>query len=174
LTRLVLTIYRLGILAAAFLCLYSVTKRRDQGRAEHFDAARALGLVQSYLPKAASIGSAEGDDRVSPVLDAKGEPVGWAAQTNPEAPRIIGYAGPSNLLIVFDASRTVAGVVLMESADTSGHVSKVVDDPGFFSQWNGRNQAGLGRPGAHCSSAAHRSPARRFHGASPPASPRRA
>ncbi len=103
--------------------------------------------MQAYLPHAAAIGPAAGDDRVSPVLDAKGESVGWAAQTNPEARRIIGYAGPSNLLIVFDPSRRVAGVALMESADTSGHVSKVVSDSGFFSQWNGRNQSGLGRPG---------------------------
>ena len=104
-------------------------------------------MVKPYLAGAAAIGPAEGDDRVSPVLDAKGEPLGWVAQTNPEARPIIGYAGPSNLLIVFDTRRAVAGVALMESADTSGHVSKVVNDSGFFSQWNGRNQSGLGLPG---------------------------
>jgi hypothetical protein len=146
--RIALTSYRLGLLAAAFLCLHLVTRRRDGDRAQHLDTAKAFALVKPHLPAAASIGPAEGDDRVSPVLDAKGETIGWTAQTNPESGTIIGYAGPSNLLIVFDARRAVVGVALMESADTSGHVEKVVNDPGFFNQWNGRNQSSLGLPGA--------------------------
>lgn len=145
--RYALTIYRLGLLAAAFLCLHQVTRHREQGQEEQLAPAKALALVKNYLPNAASIGPAEGDDRVSPVLDAQGEPVGWTAQTHPAARRIIGYAGPSNLLIVFDARRKVAGVALMESADTAGHVSKVMEDSAFFSQWNGRKQSGLGLPG---------------------------
>ncbi|MEO5711855.1 MAG: 4Fe-4S binding protein [Luteolibacter sp.] len=144
--RLILTSYRLGLLAAAFLCLHLVTKRRGQGRTEDLDVSKAIAVVQAYLPTAVSIGPQEGEDRMSPVFDAKGEPAGWVAHTNPEARRIIGYAGPSNLLIVFDVRRVVAGVGLMESADTPGHVSKIINDSGFFSQWNGRNQAGLGLP----------------------------
>ncbi len=104
-------------------------------------------MVKTWLPNAAANGPPEGDDRVSPVLDANGEPIGWAAQTNPAARSIIGYAGPSNLLIVFDARRSVVGVTLLESADTSGHVAVVVKDAGFFNQWNGRNQSALGLPG---------------------------
>ena len=145
--RLVLTVYRLGVLAAAFLCLHLVTQRRHAGRAERLDSTRALVLVKIWLPNAAAIGPPEGDDRVSPVLDPQGEPIGWVAQTNPAARSIIGYAGPSNLLIVFDVRRSVVGVTLMDSADTSGHVSVVVKDAGFFNQWNGRNQSALDLPG---------------------------
>ena len=145
--RLLLSFYRIGLLTAAFLCLHSVTQRRDAGRAQQLDATKALALVRIYLPGAASIGPAEGGDRVSPVFDVKGEPVGWTAQTYPEARNIIGYPGPSNLLIVFDARRTVAGVALMESADTSGHVANIVKDRGFFNQWTGRSQSSLGQPG---------------------------
>lgn len=144
--RVLLASYRLGLLAAAFFCLHFATVRREAGKDAALDA-RALATVKCFLPAAESLGPPDGDDRVSPVLDAKGEPVGWAAQTFPEARPVTGYAGPSNLLVVFDLSRRVAGVTLLESADTSGHVAKVVEDPGFLSQWNGRPQASLGAPG---------------------------
>lgn len=141
--RVLLAGYRLGLLAAAFLCLHLATKKREAGKDAVLDAS-ALAVVKTYLPAAVSLGPPDGDDRVSAVLDARGEPVGWAAQTFPEARPVTGYAGPSNLLVVFDLTRRVAGVTLLESADTSGHVAKVVKDTGFFSQWNGRPQSSLG------------------------------
>jgi hypothetical protein len=138
--------YRLGLLAAAFFCLHFASQRREAGKDAALDA-RALAAVKSFLPAAESLGPPDGDDRVAAVLDAAGEPVGWAAQTFPEARPVTGYAGPSNLLVVFDRTRRVAGVTLLESADTSGHVAKVVGDAAFFGQWNGRPQASLGAPG---------------------------
>lgn len=144
--RALLASYRLGLLAAAFFCVHFATVRREAGKDAELDA-RAVATVKRFLPAAESLGPPDGDDRVSAVLDAKGEPVGWAAQTFPEARPVTGYAGPSNLLVVFDLTRRVAGVTLLESADTSGHVTKVVEDPGFLSQWNGRSQSSLGAPG---------------------------
>lgn len=143
---MLLTGYRLGLLAAAFFCLHLATAKRDAGKDAALDA-RALAAAKTFLPAAVALGPPEGDDGLSAVLDAEGEPVGWAAQTYPEARTVTGYAGPSNLLVVFDRARRVAGVTLLESADTSGHVAKVVKDPAFLSQWNGRLQSGLGAPG---------------------------
>lgn len=143
--RALLAIYRLGLLASAFFCLHLAAARREAGKDAALDA-RALAAVKAFLPAAESLGPPDGDDRVSAVLDAKGEPVGWAAQTFPEARPVTGYAGASNLLVVFDLTRRVAGVTMLESADTSGHVAKVVEDPGFLFQWNGRPQSSLGAP----------------------------
>ena len=145
--RALLSCYRLGVLAAAFFCVHFATAKRNAGKASSLDGAKALPLVQAFLPAAAGIGPPEGDDRVAKVLDATGGIVGWAAQTSPEARPITGYAGPSNLLVVFDTTRRVVGVSLLASADTSGHVAKIAADGGFFSQWNGRKQASLGVPG---------------------------
>lgn len=145
--RWLLGTYRLGMLAAAFQCLHLSTARRNAEKNQGFDSALALPQVRAFLPTATSIGPPEGDDRVSPVLDQRGELAGWAAQTHPESKDITGYAGPSNLLIVFDLKRRVAGTALLESADTAGHVAKVRADAAFSSQWNGRHQAALGQPG---------------------------
>jgi NosR/NirI family nitrous oxide reductase transcriptional regulator len=145
--RVLVACYRLGLLAAAFVCLNFTTARREAARSNALDPAKVLPAVKAYLPAAASLGPPEGDDQLSPVLDSVGEPVGWVAQTNPEARPITGYAGPSNLLVIFDASRRVAGAHLLESADTAGHVAKLLQDPRFLAQWNGRPQASLGAAG---------------------------
>ncbi len=146
--RWLLAIYRLGLLAAAFQCLHLASSRRTIAAGNRFDATKALPLVRMFLPAASSIGEPDADDRVSPILNAKGEPAGWVAQTHPESDSITGYAGPSNLLVMFDLSRRVAGVALMVSADTSGHVAKVMDNSSFTSQWNGRHQASLSQSGS--------------------------
>lgn len=140
-------IYRLGLLAAAFQCLHVANSRRTIAAGNRLDVAKALPSVRMFLPAASSIGEPEADDRVSTVLNANGETVGWITQTNPESATITGYAGPSNLLVVFDLSRRVVGVALMTSADTIGHVTKVIEDSTFMSQWNGRHQASLGQTG---------------------------
>ena len=146
--RWLLAIYRLGLIAAAFQCLHLTSSRRMLAAGDRLDAERALPLVRLFLPAAASIGEPERDDRVSPVLNSEGEPAGWVAQTHPESAAIAGYAGPSNLLVVMDLSRRVSGVALLASADTSGHVAKVVEDSAFMTQWNGRPQASLGQSGS--------------------------
>jgi NosR/NirI family nitrous oxide reductase transcriptional regulator len=142
--RVLMACYRLGLLAAAFLCLHLTTLRREHGQANQLDLAGVLPRVKGYLPAAASIGPAVGDDLLSPVFDANDETIGWAAQTFPESRPVTGYAGPSNLLVIFDASRRLTGACLLESADTAGHVAKVEADHRFFSQWNGRSQSSLG------------------------------
>lgn len=145
--RLLLSCYRIGLIAAAALCLHHAGAKRGQERSDHIDPGTALPLVQRWLPTAATVGPAEGDDRLAPVLDARGEITGWATQTAPEARAITGFAGPSNLLVIFDPARRVLGTHLLDSADTPGHVAKVATDEGFFSQWNGLSQSSLGSPG---------------------------
>jgi NosR/NirI family transcriptional regulator, nitrous oxide reductase regulator len=139
--------YRLGLLVAAFFCLHAATARREAGNSNALDPQRILPVLKSFLPKAATIGTPDPDDRLCPVMDRNGEILGWAAQTSPESLTITGYSGASNLLVVFDASRRVIGTTLLDSADTVGHVEKVTDTPEFFQQWNGRSQSSLSQPG---------------------------
>lgn len=146
--RLGISCYRLGVIAAAFCCLYFTTKKREKDRADGLDATRVLPMVRDYLPATEMLGAAEGDDRLSPAMDRSGEVIGWVAWTSPEAKPVIGYAGPSNLLVIFDAKWKVLGSTLLESGDTAGHVAKVAGSESFFSQWNGRSQASLGAPGS--------------------------
>jgi len=144
--RLLTAGYRLGLLAVAFFSLHAASQRRE-ARRDAALGAEALAAAKAFVPAAVELGPPDGDDRVSPLLDARGATVGWAAQTFPEARTVTGYAGPSNLLLVFDAARRVAGVTILRSADTAGHVAKVAGSTRFLGQWTGKPLASLGSPG---------------------------
>jgi NosR/NirI family transcriptional regulator, nitrous oxide reductase regulator len=129
--------FRLGVLFAAFACLHALPEKT---RAP--DRERILAESRMQMPAVVSLGDA-GDDMLS-LLDQHGEILGWATTTYPEAEKIEGYSGPSELLVIFDTARKVKAVSLLHSADTAGHVAKVLEDRDFWKQWDGRPEAGLG------------------------------
>jgi Na+-translocating ferredoxin:NAD+ oxidoreductase RnfG subunit len=94
------------------------------------------------MASAVSLGDA--GDGMFPLLDAAGTTVGWVTTTFPQAGKILGYAGTSELLVVFDSQRRVKSVSLLKSADTAGHVAKIQEDSAFWDQWNGRPESALG------------------------------
>jgi NosR/NirI family nitrous oxide reductase transcriptional regulator len=132
--------YRLGVILAALACL-----RMLPHEGAELDRDLVLTESQAAIPSATSMGDLS--DGLYPLLDKEGEPVGWAASTFPQAERIIGYSGSSELLIVFDREREVKAVRFLTSADTAGHVKKVRDDSSFWRQWDGRAESTLGSPG---------------------------
>lgn len=144
--RLLIAGYRLALLALAFFSLHTATERRE-ARKDSALGEEALAAAKAFAPTAVKLGAPDGDDRVSPLLDARGTTVGWVAQTSPESRAVTGYAGPSNLLLVFDAARRVAGATILQSADTAGHVAKVAESTRFLGQWTGKPLASLGSPG---------------------------
>jgi NosR/NirI family nitrous oxide reductase transcriptional regulator len=135
--RIAVGTFRLAILFAAFACLHALP---DQAQGP--DPARLLAESRKVMASAVSLG--DSSDGMFPLLDAAGTTVGWATTTFPQAGKILGYAGPSELLVVFDSERKVKSVSLLESADTAGHVAKIQEDPAFWDQWNGRPEATLG------------------------------
>lgn len=145
--RVAIPAWRLTLLAAAFLCIHHAHSQRQETASHTLDEARFLGLVRDYLPAAAQLAAATADEALSPVIDASGETIGWAAQTSPEALAITGYNGPSNLLVVLSADRHVLGTRLIESTDTAGHLAKIEANDRFFSQWNGQSATRLGAMG---------------------------
>lgn len=140
LKRWVLGSYRLGVILAALACLRALP--RDEAA---LDPARMLELSQEVIPAALAAG--DPDDGLFPLTDGDSRIVGWATSTNPQAAKIQGYSGSSELLVVFGADRRVKGVRFLASADTDGHVKMVRDDRPFWRQWDGMAEAELGAPG---------------------------
>ncbi len=102
------------------------------------DFAIPLAAVQVVLPQATKLGETPSRERLWQVFDNTGATVGYAGVTLPEAAGVIGYRGPSQVLLVFDASGTkVIGARLLESRDTRDHVDKVLGDQRFFDQFTG-------------------------------------
>lgn len=128
---------RLALLAAAFLALAprgAETPGSDP--AALFDGARA------EIPGVVKLGGER--DGFHELLDAAGDTRGWVTGTFPHASNIRGYNGPSELMVVLDTAGKVRAVRMIDSADTAGHVEKVLADGEFWSQWTGRGEAELG------------------------------
>lgn len=103
-----------------------------------FDIADA----QEWLPDAAELG--EPTERGGrEVLDSDGNPLGFALQTSPDANHIIGFSGPTNVLLVFDDQNTLAGVKVLSSQDTEEHLEAVVRDADFFAPLLGKSWEAL-------------------------------
>jgi Na+-translocating ferredoxin:NAD+ oxidoreductase RnfG subunit len=140
LKRWALGSYRLGVILVALACLRALPRDEDA-----LDPEVVLAESRHSIPSAVSVG--DPSDGLFPLLDGEGLTVGFAASTFPEAEKVQGYSGASELLVVFDSDRKVKAVRFLGSADTDGHVKIVRNDNAFWRQWDGRPESTLGSPG---------------------------
>lgn len=138
--RWVLGSYRLGVIVVALACLRALPREETP-----LDPGLVLAESKQSIPSAATVG--DPSDGLFPLLDSGGQTVGFAVSTFPQAEKIQGYSGPSELMVVMDRERRVKAVRFLASADTAGHVKKVRDDVAFWRQWDGRAESTLGSPG---------------------------
>lgn len=95
--------------------------------------------VHDLLPNVVSLGPANADGSRN-LLDADKEPVGYALQTSPVCDHIIGFSGPTNMLVVLTPDDTIAGVKILSSGDTREHLQEVLQSPTFLSSFDGRSR----------------------------------
>lgn len=124
--------YRLALLVAAVLLL---RERAPSTSGEPLTVER----VRDFFPAAASL-EVVGD--IQAVKDASGITIGTVAQTAPGSDSIIGYSGPTNTLIAFDAQGAILGLRILGSGDTPDHLAEVIGDRGFFKQFHGLKMGG--------------------------------
>jgi hypothetical protein len=101
------------------------------------DAPISLEEVRAFLPKAETFLADDSPKMGLRVFDGEGREIGYIVRTAPLTDKIIGYQGPSDTLIVFDADFKVAGVSLRGSNDTHEHADKVRGDPFYLKTWGG-------------------------------------
>jgi NosR/NirI family transcriptional regulator, nitrous oxide reductase regulator len=77
------------------------------------------------------------DAAITDVVDSGSILVGQVATTSPMADLIVGYAGPSNLLIGVSTDGLVQRVAIAHSSDTAEHVSRVENNENFWKQFEG-------------------------------------
>ncbi len=137
LKRHALGAFRLLLIAGALFSLFLGNRETISAPPEVL-FAEAKGI----LPEAESMGDPE--DGFHPLLAKDGELLGWATSTWPQAEKIQGYSGPSELFVLLSPAREVLATTFLRSADTSGHVAEVKSDQTFWKQWNGFSETRLG------------------------------
>lgn len=139
-------LWRIGLLIVAVWVIREAVQKQAATEAA---AALTPARVRDFFPEAASLGEANATHGWRPVLDERGQTLGFAVTTAPASDKIIGYSGPTNSLIIFDARGTVKGTRVLKSHDTPEHLAEVVADRDFFSQFHGL------KPGAPVPSPLH-------------------
>lgn len=97
----------------------------------------ALESVRDFYPNASGFASGSTLQRGRTVVDANGTALGFIVQTSPACDHVIGYSGPTDTLIAFDARSRILGIEVLESGDTPDHLAAVVTDEAFMTRLNG-------------------------------------
>jgi NosR/NirI family transcriptional regulator, nitrous oxide reductase regulator len=101
------------------------------------DLAPPLDSVRKIWPQADGLRDSLDAAAVWDVVDADGKRLGSVLQSSPESDRILGFSGPSNLLIGVDPTGRIAGLAVLSSRDTPEHVARVTLDPKFLRSFDG-------------------------------------
>ena len=70
------------------------------------------------------------------VYDAQGKMLGYVVYSNPESDTISGFNGPTPVVIAFNTKKVITGVYALPNRETP-KFAKMVQDAGFYNNWNG-------------------------------------
>ena len=123
------------------VAILALLRQQQQQRAA-LDAANrsprvSLETVTGFLPDAVASSSFDIERGTQQFVDQAGNVVGFVVQTAPKSDSIIGFSGPTNVLLAFDVTDRVVAASILDSKDTREHVELIERDPKFLSSWIG-------------------------------------
>jgi NosR/NirI family nitrous oxide reductase transcriptional regulator len=130
----IVRLYRIVALLLAAMLLHLAAQR---GRALSGSEAVSLAQAQLVFPAAQQLGEYDGARQAFAVLGESGAPLGYVLTTSPQTDDLIGYSGPSNLLIGLTPAGDIAAVRLLTSGDTPAHVAEVQASDSFWQSFPG-------------------------------------
>jgi NosR/NirI family nitrous oxide reductase transcriptional regulator len=121
------------------------TRFGGQAHESRFPNEIAIDELRKFLPAAASFEPVADRPHLQRVLDAAGQAVGYASRTSPHADHLIGYQGPSDVLLVFDPAERFIGLGLRGTFDNAPYVKLMTDDEYFFNSFVGFDLADVAK-----------------------------
>jgi transcriptional regulator of nitric oxide reductase len=128
---------RVAMFVAIIALIHWRHVRRTAAQRAESMASVDVQQLQSFYPAAASLSETTGAHGGRDVLDASGEVLGYVVQTSPESGHIVGFSGPTNVLVAVDVDEKIIGIEILSSGDTREHVRQVVSDRAFWRTFNG-------------------------------------
>lgn len=126
LALIAIRLWRLAALVVAAALLW----RAQRGVSSDSAAFVTLEKARAFFPDTVRI-----DGRR--LFSADGKVLGSLLTTAPDSDDLIGYSGPSNLLIALDPAGKIAGVELLSSEDTPAHVAEIRKAESFWRSFIG-------------------------------------
>ncbi len=125
---------RVGLFALIILAVHMQSQQVSRGLVDA--PPLSISDVTNLFPLASSLG--EGNDNGAiEVLDAEGSLLGHCLQTSPKSDHIIGFSGPTNVLLGIDQGDRIVGAKILASGDTRDHVEEVERDTSFMASFDG-------------------------------------
>ena len=97
----------------------------------------SLESVKPLFPTAARVSRSSSGRSAQTVSDDDESPLGYVIQTSPQSDEIIGFSGPTNVLVAFDDDDQVVGSEVLWSRDTREHLDMILEDGRPLSGWKG-------------------------------------
>jgi Na+-translocating ferredoxin:NAD+ oxidoreductase RnfG subunit len=111
------------------------------------DWSDVLPVIQEVLPEADVVvdrSSTEAAvETAAEVRDANGQVIAEVLRTSPAANHILGFSGPTDVLLVINPESELIAAKIVSSRDTRDHIQKVLDDETFLQSLVGRSQQDL-------------------------------
>ncbi len=128
---------RLILVALLLLGLHRLARVQSNLTGPAARSTITLATVRTALPATDHVEPLEHDPAIVRAFDAAGQPLGLVTQTLPHTASIVGYAGPSNVMVVLDDQWEVTAVHLLHCPDTTEHLRKVESKRAFWNQFIG-------------------------------------
>ena len=130
------------MLVSVFACIHIQHDRFTQRQLSQARWSDVLPVIQQVLPQATSV-SESSSSPFANVTDTDGKELAQVGHTSPIADHILGFSGPTEMLLVFDQQQKLVAAKILSSRDTRDHVDKVKQDSKFLNSLVGRSRAGL-------------------------------
>lgn len=135
---IVVHLIRVGILAAILLLLHFKSQQRQaEEKARESAPKLSLATAQRFVPATVRIGDWSAEQSAK-LMGATDQAVGLVIHTRSQSSEVVGYVGPTSLIIYFDAEQKIVGLEIDQTADTVEHVDAIRRSD-YLQKWNGKD-----------------------------------
>lgn len=128
---------RLGLIVSVLLLIRQQHQNFLAVEASREQQPVSVDDLRAFFPDAVDGGLFDPERRTQLVVDASGTTLGFVVQTSPQSDDIVGFSGPTNVLIAFGPNDKIIGLRILWSRDTQEHVELIERDGEFLDSFNG-------------------------------------
>ena len=134
---IVLHVLRLGLVVSVLLLVRQQHRNYLSIEASREQRPVDVETLRTFFPDAVAGGLFDSERRTQQVVGSISQPLGFVVQTSPQSDGIVGFSGPTNVLIAFGTDDRVIGLRILWSRDTQEHVELIERHEEFLDSWDG-------------------------------------
>jgi len=111
-------------------------KRTRHSQASGLAFKISAEVLEEFYPPTARLAGETAEDGKRAIVDSDKNPLGYVIQTSPQSDHIVGFSGPTDLLLAFDLDHRILGITILSSRDTHEHIRAIVEQKQFLHSFN--------------------------------------